>query len=418
MVKAFRSIAVGALVALTFSPAFATTYKKLADTSLIGPDKQPVFTLAPPQMAGNQVIFMGATGTPSVYLYVVPASGGTPKVLVSNTTKVPAGSGTFTGSQAGYFSAFEPPNCAPPVAGATKAVFVGRDAAGSEGIYSVPLTGGAVKKLANYNTLIPGEPVQGYKKFNVNYSFCNLSVSGETVVFDTGAGVYSVQTDGTGLKRIADPNTPAKFPPFEVNGFAQPNIKGSQITYIGSTVFGPYAVFVGAPRPANARVLATTKPEFAEFTYPVLEDGRILFSAKLANSNQGLFSVPAAGGDRTKVVDLNTKIPPTAPGTSFSAVGSNNTSIGWTPVGGADVFAAQTTDGTNSYEGLFSRCNAKITKILAQNDKLGGIQVQPASGINFMKPVGSGGKVTGYEGVFLVGGFRYAAIYTVTIPSC
>jgi hypothetical protein len=425
MVRVSPGLAAGLVVVLAGSSAAGATFQKLTDTSLVAPDKQPIFTIAQPQLAGNRVIFMGATSTPSVYIFSQTTTAGSkPLALVSNKTKVPGGVGTFTGNQSGYFSAFESPACPPPVIGTTKAVFIGRDSKGNAGIYSVPLTGGAVAKLVDFNTKIPGGPVtaQKYTKFNSDYSFCNLSISGETVAFDAGgSGVYTVQTNGTKLTRIADANTPATGPDFKVDGYAQPNIKGTTITYVGSTVFGPYGIFVGTPTAAHVRSFTTSKPEFAQFTYPTTEANGVLFSAKLPNSGQGLFNVPATGSDTTvRVVDTTLKPPKGTPGTKYSNFGSNVTSgDGWTPVGSKlAVFAATTTDGTNSYAGLFSRCNVTFSKLLAQNEKLGGVEVTAVSGVNYLAPVMAGGKVTGYKGALLIGGFRYAAVYTMTIPAC
>ena len=289
MVKALPGIAAGLVGILVGSSAIGATFHKLADTSLIAPDKQTIFTLAQPQLAGDKVVFMGATSTPNVYIFTESTVSGKPLAIVSNRTKVPGGVGTFTGNDTGYFSAFESPNCPPPVIGTTKVVFIGRDAKSNAGIYSVPITGGQVVKLVDFNTPIPGGKVGSYTKFNVNYSFCNLSISGETVAFDGGGGgVYTVKTDGTKLTRIANENTPATSPPFVVNGYAQPSIKGFEITYVGSTVFGPYAIFVGAPKISNARAIATSNPQFNQFSYPTLEGNGILFSAKLPNQNQGL----------------------------------------------------------------------------------------------------------------------------------
>jgi hypothetical protein len=420
MVNALPGIAAGLVIALAGSSAVGATFQKLADTSLIAPDKQAIFTMAQPQLAGAKVVFMGATSTPNVYIFTESTAGGKPLAIVSNHTRVPGGVGTFTGNDTGYFSAFESPNCPPPVIGSTKVVFIGRDAANNAGIYSVPIAGGKVVKLVDYKTPIPSGKVGSYTKFNVNYSFCNLSIAGETVAFDAGGGgVYTVQTDGKKLTRIANANTPATSPPFTVNGYAQPNIKGTEITYVGSTVFGPYAIFFGAPKIANARAIATSNPQFNQFSYPTLEGNGILFSAKLPKQNQGLFNVPATGGKSVKIVDLATKLPRGTPGKTFSSVGSQSANDGWTPVGSKlNVFAAETTDGTNSFQGLFSRCNTTLTKLLAQNDKLGGVDVVSVSGVNYLAPISSGGKISSYKGALLVGGFRYAAIYTVTIPAC
>ena len=420
MVKALTSIGAAVVLVLVGGSAIGATFQKLADTTLIAPDKQTIFTLSQPQLYGNNVTFMGATGTPNVYIYTQSATGGKPLAIVSNHTKVPSGVGTFTGNDTGYFSAFESPNCPPPVIGDTKVVFIGRDQNSNAGIYSVPIGGGTVVKLVNFNTLIPGGKVGSYTKFNVNYSFCNLSISGETVAFDGGlGGVYTVQTDGTKLTRVANENTPATNPPFMVNGYAQPHISHIGITYVGSTVFGPYAIFVGAPKIGNARAIATSTPVFNQFSYPNLEGNGILFSAKLPNQNQGLFNVPETGGKAVRVVDLTTKLPAGTPGKTFSSIGSQSGNDAWTPVGtGLDVFAAETTDGTNSFQGLFKRCNLSLVKLLAQNDTLGGMQLSSVSGINYLSPILSGSKVTAYKGALLVSSFRYAAIYTATILPC
>ncbi len=414
--KPILSRAAGAFVlALAAAPAFAggVTFNKLVDTSFVAPDGQVVFTMDRPQMQNGTITFIGATSEPDVYLFSLPVAGGTPIALVSNKTKVPGGVGKFSGSQYGYFTAFEPPTCAPPAVGTKSVVFVGRDAASNEGVYSVPSTGGKVKKLVDYKTPIPGGPVNGYVNFNVNYSFCNLSVSGDTVVFDAGGGgVYSVDTNGKHLTRIADPNTPAIIDTFEVNGFAQPSISGKRITYIGSTVFGPYAVFVGAPEPANAIVLAVSG-QFDGLNYPIISGKDIRFAAHLAFPDQGLFGVSATGGKSKMIMDFGSKLPKGTPGTSFNQIGSSSNNENWIPAGDLSVFAAGTTDGTASYPGLFKACGAKLSKVLTQGDTLDGVEVGPGAGISNLATVDSG-----YLGAILVTGFRYAAIYTVTIPGC
>ncbi len=400
------------------SGASADTFHKLADTTLVAPDGLTVFTLAPPQQNAGTVVFMAATGTPNAYIYSIPASGGTPTALVSLQTKVPGGTGTFTGNQAGYFSAFSAPNCPPPVVGAKSAVFVGNDSAGNRGIYSVPLKGGKVVKLVDYNTPIPGGPVLGNANFNNSYSFCNISVSGNTVVFDGGSGgVYSVLTDGQGLTRIADPNTPITIPPFTVNGFSQPSISHGQITYVGSTVFGPYAILVGTPAVGHAIALATSSPPFAEFTYPTIGSGNIIFSAQLTSPNKGLFHVSASGGTITDLVDMNSKLPPGTPGTSFSNVGGPDANDGWAADGGIDIFGAQTTDGTNTYGGLFTSCKRKLGKLLTQGDLLDGHIVTPQSGISNLTATKTAG-ATSHAGAILVSDGRYVAVYEATVPGC
>ena len=414
-----RGVAACAMLALAATPSAAKSgpvFTKLMDTSFVAPDGQLIFTIDRPQMAGTTVAYIGATSTPHTYLFAADAGGGTPEVLVRDGDKVPGGTGGFTGSQFGYFTAFEAPGCASPVVGAGSVVFVGRDAAGDEGVYSVPKGGGKIVKLANYRTAIPGGPVGGYTTFNVNYSFCNLSISGNTVAFDAGnSGVYEVDTDGKNLARIADANTPATIHTFQVAQYLQPSISGKNIAYIGATVFGPYAVFDGPPDLAHALVVAR-RDKFDGLAYPVLSGKDIDFSAHLVFPNQGVYRAEVNGGKSVKIMDYNTKVPKGAPGTSFSSVGSLSNGANWSPDGTLNVVAASTTDGTNVYPGLFSSCKTNtLSKILTQGDTLDGVEdVGPGAGISNLVGQKDGSAL----GAILVAGFRYAAIYTVNLPGC
>jgi len=411
-------VAACAMLALAASAAAAKgpVFDKLFDTSFVAPDGQLIFTIDRPQMAGKTVAFIGATSTPSVYLFSVPVGGGTPVVLVSNSTKVPGGTGDFTGNQLGYFTAFEPAGCSSPAVGTKDVVFVGRDAAGHEGIYAVPLNGGKIVRLVDYGTPIPGGPVQGHVHFEEGYSFCNISVSGSTVAFDAGsAGVYEVDTKGNNLIRIADPNTPATIHTFEVNQYVQPALSGTKIAYVGGTVFGPFAIFDGPPDLAHALVIAK-RSKFDGLAFPVISGSDIDYSVNLQFPNQGIYRAEIGGDANTKIMDYNTKVPAGAPGTSFYATGSADSGENWSPAGTLNVIAASTTDGTSIYPGLFSSCKTnKLTKILTQGDTLDGVEdVGPGAGISNLVAQKNGSSL----GAILVAGFRYAAIYTVEVPGC
>lgn len=408
-----------AMFVLTASPSLAKSgpvFTKLLDTSYVAPDGQLIFTLDRPAMAGTSVAFIGATSTPSTYLFTMSTDAQKPKIVADNNTPVPDGVGNFTGSLLGYFTIFEPPGCSSPAVGSKDVVFVGRDAAGNEGVYSVPIRGGKVRMLADYNTPIPGGPVEGYTNFNVSYSFCNVSVSGTTVVFDAGnAGVYQVSTAGKNLKRIADPNTPATVHTFNVDQYFQPVISGKKIAFVGATVFGPYAIFDSVPNQAHVVALAK-RDKFDGLAYPVISGKDIDFSVHLVFPNQGIYRVESDSGKPTKIMDYNTKVPANTPGTSFNAIGSTSNGQNWSPAGSLNVMAASTTDGSANYAGLFSSCKAnKLTKILTQGDTLDGVSdVFPGAGISNLIAQDDGS----YLGAILVGGFRYAAIYTVNVPGC
>ena len=405
-----------ALVMAT-APAAANAFNKIVDTTLIAPDGNTVFTISQPQLSGTNVVFVAATGTPNAYIFVVPVTGGVPAALVSEQTKVPGGSGTFTSDQFGYFSAYQPPNGSPPVIGDRSVAFIGHDAAGNEGVYSVPIAGGKVRKLADYNTAIPGGPVQNNATFNVNYSFENIAISGDTVVFDTnGGGVYSVKSDGSKLTRIADFNTPATQPPFQVDQFGQPSISGKSIAFVGSTVFGPFGIYVDGPGNPVATAVANS---FDGFTYPIGSGRSILFLAHLANQDEGIFDVGTSGATQRQIVDLSTPLPPGTPGAQFANLGSLDVFDSYASLGNLRIFHAETTDGTNDYQGLFKSCGARLEKLLADGDTLDGATIGPREGITNLEP--SGDRVTG---VVLVGGLPgtgnagYQALYAMTVKAC
>lgn len=406
---------------LAVSRADATTFKKIADTTLTAPDGYPVFIYSQPQLGGTSVIFMGATGFPESYIFRAAVGGGTVSRLVDGHTKVPGGTGTFTGDILGYFTAFQRPNCSPPVAGTSSGVFVGRDAAGNEGLYSVPLTGGNVIKLADRNTPIPGGPVAGHTHFDANYTFCNVSISGNVVAFDGGQqGVYTVDADGTHLARVADGNTPATPPPAPVSSFSQPSVSGSVVTYIGSTVYGPYGVYVGSTTGLGKVAVRTTNvPQFNQFTYPIIAGSWIDFTALLPRGDIALYRMTTSGGTLQTIANLSSKVPPQTPGTKFVAIGSPNVYDGYAPAGNLTVFHATTATANNSttYAGLFTNCRGTLAKVLADGDRLGGVTLGPLDGASNLLAVPAH-SVTQYYEALRVGGGRYQAIYVATIPAC
>jgi hypothetical protein len=424
MLLRYRQICLIAAIGMALLPAVAaagTTFRKIAETGFIAKDKAPIFIWSQPQIGGTHVVFLGATGTPNAYIFTAPAGGGTVTTVVDEHTAVPGGVGTFTGSFAGYFTAFAPPNCPPPVVGTSSVVFVGRDSAGNEGLYSVPVLGGKIVKLADRNTPIPGGAVLGIKTFNASYSFCNISISGSEVVFDAGeSGVYGVKTDGTHLTRIADHNTPVTIPPFPVNSFAQPSITGTEVAYIGSTKLGPHGVYVGPTTGLGKAVaIATTKPPFDEFVYPNLAGTSLLYEAALTSPNQGLFEVATAGGASSKVVDLASPLPAGTPGKEFYDIGSSNAYDGWARAGALTVFHAETTNAAKSvvYQGLFSACHGKLGKILADGDLLGGMPISPVDGVSNLLPAVVGTTASELAAIRVTSG-RYQAIYVATLPAC
>src|SRR5205085_8292077 len=122
-------------------------------------------------------------------------TGGAPRKLAGTGTAVPGGAGSFSGFEA---------------RAAVKngiVLFIGFDANFHPGVYTVPAAGGAVIRLADTTTAIPGAPVL-FTAFDRG----GLSHDGSTALFTARgqgvSGVYSIRMDGSSLARVADSNTP------------------------------------------------------------------------------------------------------------------------------------------------------------------------------------------------------------------
>jgi hypothetical protein len=268
-------------------------------------------------------------------------------------------------------------------------------------------------------TKIPGGVTDNYTYFNVNYSFCNISISGDTIVFDTnGGGVFSVSANGGKISLIGDGNTPFGTPPNQATGFNQPSISGKTVTYIASSVFGPIYVMAGGTKTLGSG-LAQAGTDDNYFYYPVIAGKRIVYSAKLTPPDIGLFSIPSKGGAATEIMDLNSKVPPKTPGDAFVGLRSANGPNGWSLAGDLTLFAAMTEDANGQqYSGIFSACHGKLSKVVAAGDVVNGTAIGPSGGISLLTSTGSGKSGT-VQGVFLgLGQDYWNAIYKVTMPGC
>jgi hypothetical protein len=403
-----------AFAACAAGPASAgTSLVKIIDTSFVAPDGKTISAFSQPQASGSTIVFMGATATPNTYLFSVPVTGGKPVLLASTLSKVPSGMGHFTPSGHGPFTAFEPPTCSPPGVGKTSAVFVGRDAGGNEGLYSVPLKGGHIVPMISHKTPIPGGPVGTATTFGPGYPICNISVSSELLVFDAGlAGVYAIKTDGSKLKRIADPNTPTSGSGASTK-YLQPGLSVQTATYVGATTGGPAAIFSGAADALGKPISDAVAGTYDMFAYPFVSASRIVYAAGLADNGAGLFSVATTGGKPTMLMDLSTKPPAGTPGTSFSQIGTPDGYLGWSLYGAVTMFAASTTDGTTTYPGLFATCNGKLEKLLVTGQTLNGEVITSVGGISSLAASTSVGVTTTYGATLVGGAGGYGAIYLV-----
>jgi hypothetical protein len=419
--------------------AQAATFTKLADTSTPAGDGSTLRIFNTPELAGKTALFIAQSVNGLVALYAVPTAGGTLVKLADTNTKVPGGTGDFTVGRVDYFTPFRPAGCNAPVVGSSSAVFVGLDAALNEGLYSVPLAGGKIVKLGNAKTAIPGGPLpnNGPSTFGSTYAYCHVAVSGTTVVFDAGSnsGIYTVQTNAKKLGRIADANTPYSAPPpFPVvNGYGLPWIKGKTATYIGSTTGGPFGIFAGPTTGLGAPVISAASSEandFDQFAFPVISSTNILFSA-LANGNDSvLVKVGLDGTGTTTIFDVaNSPVPAGALGSNFNQLGTDSENFLGND-GARQIFTAYTYDAPPAdyatYEGVYSSCKGKLTKVLETGDALGALQIRAVGGISQLQQVKVDGLLQDQFAVMLTLGppgqpslYNGApALYTVNLKAC
>ncbi|MCB0340170.1 MAG: hypothetical protein KDD53_11230, partial [Bdellovibrionales bacterium] len=124
--------------------------------------------------------------------------------------------------------------------------------AGPFGIYSVPVTGGAVEKIASFTTSVPDAPTNFFNFGEDSRNFGSTSTADGVVVFEGtfgggpigGTGVYNSSVFGGGVSVIGDSNTP--WNPLSitpVKNFYNPVTNGLGVAMIGGTVFGNYGIF-------------------------------------------------------------------------------------------------------------------------------------------------------------------------------
>jgi hypothetical protein len=433
-----------ALLAASGAHAQSITFTRIADQTTPSTDGSDIRGFNTPQIGGNTVVF-GAHSEDGLFsLFAAPVSGGALVKLADQNTPVPGGTGNFTPSEFGSVQPFQHGGCNVPVVGTTHAAFVGNDAANSQGVYSVPLAGGKPVLLANYFTAIPGAPIppQGDTKFNFFYTPCNVSIAGNTVTFDTtggdGNGIYTIATNGHGLARIADANTaqPAIGPFPTANAFLQPTMAGKTIVYIGATTGGPYGIYTGGKSTPIAPVITDGDSEasnFDQFANPSVAHGTILFAAdyNLSENASVLATVPLAGAVPKIIFNLQTsKIPAGALGESFGQLGTDaNNFLG--NDGTRRIFSATTQDVAPEpaavYDGVFSVCHGKLTKIMQTGDTVGTAQLRAINGISNLQLINTGGTKTDRFAALITLGTPTVpptvdagapGIYVITIPAC
>jgi uncharacterized protein (TIGR03437 family) len=310
-------------------------------------------------------------------LWAANTATGELRKLVSTSTAIPGGSGSF-----GSFSAA-------PIARGGSVVFIGYDANSRPGLYKVPTAGGAVVRLADTSTGVPGAS----KPFTT-FGFKGFQHDGTTVVFTGGAtgvtGVYSVRLDGSGLARVADSNTPVNSQVcdlFPVMTFSKPSISNGNIGFLGQTTFdysvGFSAFYTQPLSKAAAPACAGPSPSAAnseqglpinpavqlrtQLDYGRMDGAKLVFrAAKAGTAVGGIFStgldMSSAGGALTTIVDSTTQLPGFG---AVSFIGNFNFAVD----AGNTVFQAY--DSTGQKSALFLAAGGVVTRIAGAGDAAG-----------------------------------------------
>jgi uncharacterized protein (TIGR03437 family) len=124
----------------------------------------------------------------------------------------------------------------------------------TNGLYSVPVTGGAVKLIANVKTALPALGIPSSFTLGNSYQYLPQSDGIHIAFFakDKIGTVYSyvANIDGSGITELAGPNTQIMLPGTclgDVNSFLEPRVVGSNVVLAGSTGngIGPFLYHLG-----------------------------------------------------------------------------------------------------------------------------------------------------------------------------
>jgi len=348
-----------------------------------------------PAVEGNYVVFrdygfFGSVNAQAIWSCNI--NDGTFIKLVDQSTPVPGGTGNFT----------DLVSDSQPLLKNGVVTFLARDSKAppiNQGIYRVPVTGGAVTRVVNYNSPDPtGGTFTSFDTFSKPYG--GFTVDQRIAFYGNNAanlfGVYTANPDGSSITRIADvprpvkPNTGAP-----ISIFLNPSTSAGTVLFYGQTVFDPSTGFNAlytSPVTGPTGTLPDGSPNYVEVINSntalpgnpnanghtrlgpqiTLEGSTVAFIADDSNSSyRGIFTIPAGGGAVTRVV---------APGVTLPGISQINTisSFGSFAVnGGRILFRAEGPNASGATtHGLYMWQNGAITPLLQTGDLLDGRRVQ------------------------------------------
>jgi uncharacterized protein (TIGR03437 family) len=418
------------------------TFTKIVDQNMRRPDNGALF--ANPHGAstdGKYVVFNEQGGELSLWSADINTLALTRLAHVSNA--VPSGTGNFTGFGhigGGPYGGFG------QIVRNGNVVFFGVDS-GGQGIYTVPATGGTIRRVFNYNNTLPS----GYKTGLGGNLMYAIGLSENGVVGFTGAangppsaGVYTVRLDGSNLNLIADDlhrfrnplqpsgglnNCPANFGGAVAiengqvvfighNGgahwgiYAQPEgspAQGTDANNCGTGPVGPLVTGSGTKLPGDP-VPGNQIPDY-DF---VQTDGTSAFfhgsdwvvgcCSSVNGTFGGIWSVPLTGGTPTKIV---------ANGDTLPVVGKvTNVGTQFSVDAGGVVFIAVNETQDPVKRGVFLYSRGQIKKVFADGDSLNGGTLTPNGNLEIWPQCYKNGKIA----FAWAGGIFVAASTTPTAP--
>jgi uncharacterized protein (TIGR03437 family) len=280
----------------------------------------------------------------------------------------------------------------------------------TNGLYSVPVTGGAVKLIANVKTALPGLGLPSSFTLGNSYQYLPQSDGTHIAFFAKdligNEWTYVANLDGTGITELAGPNTQV-MPPgscqVPVVGYLQPRVVGSNVVLSGATNngLGPFLYRLGlsgfptAPTCSPAGFVAYApilqyntplpgEPSTVQFfyaSYLTLDNSRVYFTAQggAVPGSYGVFQENFDGTGLTAI--LNSTKP--APGLNPPYAMSGGTT-GFAAENGTLVFSLGGTAADGSSAGaLIAYLNGKLVRIAGTGDVLAG-----AKGNFWAPPIG------------------------------
>ncbi|MCB0321776.1 MAG: hypothetical protein KDD60_12690, partial [Bdellovibrionales bacterium] len=254
------------------------------------------------------------------------------------------------------------------------------------GIYSVPVTGGAIQRIVNYNTPVPGGVENFFSLASLSSPTGNFSYGDGVVGFEGefgggsigNSGIYQSNIAGGQMQPIAD-SLHGIGDLFPITNFTHVVISQNRAAFIGGNVFG-YSTLYSTNLPSSLsnyrelrRVDNPLPGASSNFSF-VLPSLRILGNSVFfialdgtggaSNNRRTLYEIPFSGGQPQKIISNLDSLP------GLSSI--EQSSISSYDVNGQHVMIRAKAPGSTPEQGLFlyNRANHGFTQILSLNDTI------------------------------------------------